>query len=46
MTHATFVFGGYAVVFGTIALYAASVLVRGRRASRSVPPDQRRWLDS
>lgn len=41
--------GGYIATawiatFGSVGIYAAWVLRRGRRLSRSVPPDQRRWM--
>ena len=44
MTHAGYVAAGYVIVFVTVALYAAWVVVRGRRLSRRVDPEDRRWL--
>ena len=44
MTHAGYVAAGYALVFVTLAVYAVWVLVRGRRLSRRVAPEDRRWL--
>lgn len=35
---------GYVVVLGGLVGYAAWVVVRGRRLSKQVPPDERRWL--
>jgi heme exporter protein CcmD len=44
MTHAGYVAAAYLAVFGSIAAYAAWTLVRGRRLSRQVAPEDRRWL--
>lgn len=30
--------------FGSVGLYSAWVVLRGRKLSKMVPPDQRRWL--
>lgn len=38
------VFWGYAIVIGSLVGYAVWVLVRGRRLSKQVPPEERRWL--
>lgn len=43
MTHTGYIAAGW---FGTAALvggYALAVLRRGRRLSRQVPPEERRW---
>jgi hypothetical protein len=34
----------YAVVLGGLAAYAASIVVRGRRLSRELPAEERRWM--
>ena len=44
MTHAGYVAAGYLIVFVTLAIYTAVILVRGRRVSRQVAPGDRRWL--
>lgn len=43
--HWGFVIAGYLLVFGGLAAYVASVLVRARELSKRVPPDRRRFLD-
>jgi hypothetical protein len=35
---------GYVIVIGSIIAYSAWVLVRGRRLSKQVPAEDRRWL--
>lgn len=35
---------GYVIVIGALIAYSAWVLVRGRRLSKRVPPEDRRWL--
>jgi hypothetical protein len=40
-----YVYVGWAVVIGGGVAYAASVLVRGRRAAEQVPEGRRRWSD-
>ena len=44
MTHAGYVFAGWGLGLGVIALYAWSVVRRGRALSRHVPPERRRWM--
>lgn len=44
MSHAGYVAVSYGLVLGGTALYAAWILVKGRRLSRQVPPEDRRWL--
>lgn len=34
------------IVFATLAAYAVVTILRGRRLSRQVPPDRRRWIDA
>ena len=43
MTHAGYLVAGYAVMLGTLVLYAARLWRRGRALARSVPPEERRW---
>lgn len=38
-----YVIAAWVIVFGALAAYAAVTLVRGRRLSRRVPPERRRW---
>jgi hypothetical protein len=38
-----FVGAGWAVSAAALLGYAAMVLTRGRRLSRAVPPEERRW---
>ncbi len=39
-----YIVAAWSVVLGVFAVYAASLIVRGRRLSRLVPPERRRWL--
>jgi hypothetical protein len=43
MTHAGYVAAGWAGTAVVIAGYALSLLRRGRKLSRQVPPGERRW---
>lgn len=43
MTHAGYVLTGWIGAAALLAGYAGSVLRRGRRLSRQVPPEDRRW---
>lgn len=43
MTHIGYILAAWLITFGVLALYTASVLARGRRLSRQVPPDRQRW---
>ena len=38
-----YVIAAWVIVFGSIAAYAAVTIVRGRRLSKRVPPEKRRW---
>lgn len=38
-----YVIASWIIVFGAIAAYAVVTVVRGRRLSRRVPPEKRRW---
>ena len=44
MDDAGFIFGGYALTALGLAVYAVRVLARGRRVTRALPPEERRWL--
>ena len=44
MTHAGYVAAGYVIVFASLAVYATWVVLRGRRLSQQVAPEDRRWL--
>ena len=39
-----YVGAGYGVAFVVLTGYAARTVLRGRRLSRRLPPDQRRWM--
>jgi len=39
-----YIAGGWLVTFGAVAVYAAVLIARGRRLSRQVPPEDRRWM--
>lgn len=43
--HWEFVAAGYAFVLGGLALYAVTLLRRGRNLARQLPEDRRRFLD-
>ncbi|MEM7275014.1 MAG: hypothetical protein AAF547_18170 [Actinomycetota bacterium] len=43
--HWEFVIAGYVIVFGLLAAYAFFLVSRGRRLSKQVPTDRRRFLD-
>jgi heme exporter protein CcmD len=43
MTHAGYVAAGWGITAALIAGYALSVVRRGRKLSRQVPPAERRW---
>jgi len=38
-----YVIASWVFVFGALAAFAAVTVVRGRRLSRQVPPERRRW---
>jgi hypothetical protein len=40
-----YVIAGYGFVFAGLALYTGWVLRQGRRLSRKLPPERRRFLD-
>jgi hypothetical protein len=39
-----YIIGAWGVTFGAVAVYAAAVIRRGRRLSKVVPADRRRWM--
>jgi hypothetical protein len=43
MTHAGYVAAGWLTAVGVIGGYAVLVVRRGRKLSRVVPPEARRW---
>lgn len=43
MTHAGYVFAGWALVSGSLAVYAWRVLARGRFLARRVPEREQPW---
>ncbi len=43
MTDAGYVAAGWTATIGLLGGYAAAVIRRGRRLSRVVPPEERRW---
>jgi hypothetical protein len=38
-----YVFLGYGVVSGALIAYSARVIYRGRKLSRTLPPEERTW---
>jgi hypothetical protein len=44
MSWSGYVAAGYLVVFGGLIAYATSVIARGRKLSRELPPEERRWM--
>ena len=45
-SHGGYVAAGWGIVAGTLATYVAVTLQRGRRLSRQVPEQERRWTAS
>ncbi len=43
--HWEFVIVGYLIVFGGLAAYISSLMVRAKRLTARVPEDRRRFLD-
>ncbi len=39
----TYIVAGWGVTLGTLAVYSVTLLLRGRRLSKQVPPERRRW---
>ena len=44
MTNVGYLVAGWSIGLGGMGLYAASLVLRGRRLSRQVPEDRRRWM--
>jgi hypothetical protein len=44
MSTTGYIITAWAATFGSVAVYAIAVVRRGRKLSRIVPPDQRRWM--
>jgi hypothetical protein len=43
MTHAGYVAAGWIATFTVLGGYAVATIRRGKRLSRVVPPEERRW---
>jgi hypothetical protein len=43
MRDASYVLGGWLLVLGVLAVYAAVLVVRGRRLARRLPPEELPW---
>lgn len=43
MDNAAYIAAGWLVTAGTLSAYVAYLVTRGRRLSRQVPPEDRRW---
>jgi hypothetical protein len=43
MSEMGYVYLGYVVAFGTLGAYAVRIVVRGRKLSRALPPEERTW---
>lgn len=39
-----YIIAAWAITFGAVGAYAFAVIRRGRRLSKVVPPEQRRWM--
>ena len=39
-----YIAAAWVITFGAVGGYALSLVIRGRRLSRSVPVDRRRWM--
>ncbi|HMR94903.1 MAG TPA: hypothetical protein P5193_05835 [Microthrixaceae bacterium] len=44
MSDTAYIATAWIATFGSLGLYSLWLLRRGRKLSRSVPPDERRWL--
>lgn len=38
-----YILAGWGVTLGTLSVYALTLALRGRRLSKQVPPERRRW---
>ncbi|MCB0995954.1 MAG: hypothetical protein KDB21_12730 [Acidimicrobiales bacterium] len=45
MDHLGYLLAGWGISLAVIGVYAQRVLARGRKLSRLVPEDRRRWID-
>jgi heme exporter protein CcmD len=43
VSHAGYVFAGYAVVFAVLVTFAIWVLAKGRALAKRVPPEEMPW---
>jgi hypothetical protein len=43
MSDFTYILAGWGVTLAVLGFYCASLVLRGRRLSRQVPPERRRW---
>ncbi len=43
MTDAGYVIAGWIITVGVLGAYGATLVRRGRKLSRIVPPEERRW---
>ena len=39
-----YILTGWIATFGAVGIYAFSVIRRGKKLSKVVPPEQRRWM--
>lgn len=46
MTHLGYLLVGWGVTLGVGAIYAVSLVTRGRRLSARVPVERRRWMNA
>lgn len=46
MTNVGYLVAGWSIGLGGMGLYAASLVLRGRRLSRQVPEARRRWMST
>ena len=40
----SYVTAAYVIVVGTLVAFAVATIVAGRRVSRQLPPEDRRWM--
>lgn len=43
MSQMSYMYLGWGISLVVLAVYAGSVVLRGRRLARAVPPERRRW---
>ena len=46
MDYLGYLIAGWAIVLGAVALYAVSLIRRGKALSARVPADRRRWIST